>query len=251
MTSILAFAAHPDDEGAMLGTLYKYSRLNRKVAIVWATKGERWLTPLGKYSPFLHWLIFAKKDPQVKEKLYDIIANIRIREINKVLSLINAEGVFLDFVDGSVPPPSDKAALLKVVEVIRKYKPRVIITHHYNEVHPDHQNLSNLVFQSFYLAGRDTIKTLSPPFNPEILAWWDERGIGFKPNCFINVNDSIIIFSEWKKIYKSQATRIVGQIPIIKARLRAIKTPSKLVECFEIVNQKEQKTWYGEFFPTL
>jgi len=245
----MAFVAHPDDEGAILGTLAKYSILSRKVIIVWATKGERWLTPFGKYAPFLHWLIFSKNNPETKKKLYNLIGKIRQNEINKVLSLLKVENEFLEFIDGSIPPPSDHTALKKVIEVIRKYRPRIILTHHFREAHPDHKNLSSLVYQAFYLSGSNLIKTISPPFEPKILAWWDERGFGFKPNCFLNVNDSINIFREWKKIYKSQSTRIVGQVPMIKARLRAFKTPYHLVECFQIVNIKMEKKWYGEFFP--
>ena len=48
----MAFAAHSDDEGAMLGTLAKYSRLAQKVIIVWATKGERWVWPFKQFKPF-------------------------------------------------------------------------------------------------------------------------------------------------------------------------------------------------------
>jgi len=251
MTSILAFAAHPDDEGAMLGTLYKYSKLNRKVVIVWATRGERWLTPLGKYTPFLHWLVFTKKDHQSREKLYKIINKIRSKEIRKVLSLINVEGCFLDFRDGFIPSPSDHQALMKVIEVIRQYRPKIIITHHFREAHPDHQNLSRLVYHAFYLAGKNTIRTNSAPFTPESLAWWDERGVGFKPNCFINVNNSIRIFSEWKKIYKSQASRLIGQLPMIKARLRALRTPLKLVEGFQILNINIKTKIFAELFPEI
>ncbi|MHA1293246.1 MAG: PIG-L deacetylase family protein [Promethearchaeota archaeon] len=247
----MAFAAHPDDEGAMLGTLAKYFYLNSEVIIVWATLGERWLTPLGKYSPFLHWLLFSKKDSNIKEQLYRIIGKIRNKEVHEVLSLTKFKGEFLGFIDGAVPSPSNVMALKKIIELIRTYKPRIVITHHYRELHPDHQNLSNLVYQAFYFSGNKSIKTIHKPFNPEILAWWDERGLGFKPNCYLNVNDSIKIFKDWKKIYKSQTTRIVGQIPIIKARLRAIGTPYRLVECFQIVNFKLNHKYYGELFPKL
>ena len=90
-----------------------------------------------------------------------------------------------------------------------------------------------------------------PEFQPKLLVWWDERGLGFKPNYFINVRSSIEIFRKWKKIYRSQSSRIVGQIPIIKTRLRSIKTPYNYVERFQIVNMNEKSSYYSEFFPEL
>jgi LmbE family N-acetylglucosaminyl deacetylase len=249
MDCLMAFAAHPDDEGAMLGTLAKYSKLAQKVIIVWATRGERWVWPFNRFKPFWYWLFASKNDISIKNKLYNIIAKIRSKEINNVLKLLKIKGEFLGFIDGNIPPPSNKEGLKEVIEVIRKYQPRIVITHHFREGHSDHKNLSNLVFQAFLLSGSPKIKTGSPPFKPEILAWWDERGIGFKPNFFLNVNDSIKIFNKWKKIHKSQLFRIVGQIPIIKARIRAINTPLKLTECFQIVRPEIIGKLYGEIFP--
>ncbi len=251
MVKLLAFAAHPDDEGAMLATLAKYSQLSQMVIVVWATKGERWIWPLKQFKPFWHWIFSSKKDSNIKSKLYKVIARIRSKEIDKVLKLINIQGDFLGFIDGSIPASSDKNALRKVIESIRKYQPKIIITHHFREAHQDHKNLSNLVFQAFHLSGSSKIRTKAPPFTPEILAFWDERGVGFNPNFFLNVNDNIKIFQKWRKIYKSQLFRIIGQIPIIKARLRAIKTPLKLVECYQIASPKVSGKIYGEFFPEL
>ena len=55
MVNLLVFAAHPDDEGAMFGTITKYARLSKKVVIVWATKGERWIMPIREFKPFLYY----------------------------------------------------------------------------------------------------------------------------------------------------------------------------------------------------
>lgn len=123
----MAICAHPDDEGAVLATLAKYARLGHRVIIAWDTKGERWVTPFGKYTSFLHWLVFKKKNQRIKNKLYEIISRIRTREVEKVLTLLNVKGEFLDFIDGSIPNPSNSRALIKIIDLIRQYKPSSFI----------------------------------------------------------------------------------------------------------------------------
>ncbi|MHA1274146.1 MAG: PIG-L deacetylase family protein [Promethearchaeota archaeon] len=250
MVELLIFAAHPDDEGAMFSTIAKYARINPKCAkIFWATKGERWLTPFREFSPFLYWFIESKKNREIKEKLYQIIGKIREKEARSVLKILGIEGGFLGFRDGSIPYPDNLDVLKYIIEIIRKETPKVIATHHFSETHKDHKNLSHLIYQTFFLAGNRKIKTKSPPHNPKLLVWWDERGKLFKPNLYINISTTIDIFRKWKKIHKSQMNRIVGRFSRLKARYRAIGTPFKLAECFQIANKSPEKKIFAEFFP--
>lgn len=152
MIKLLAIAAHPDDEGAMLGTLAKHSLNHDRVKILWATKGENWLFPLTSYKAFLYWFIKARGDKKIKNHLTQIIGKIRSREAKKVLSLINAEGGFLGFHDGEIPSQNDFSAIHRIIKEIRTYKPTIVITHHFREPHPDHKNLSRLVYQAFFLS---------------------------------------------------------------------------------------------------
>jgi LmbE family N-acetylglucosaminyl deacetylase len=248
---IVVFAAHPDDEGSAWATLFKYYEHGAKISIIWMTNGDKFIAPIGKYSRLLSLYIKSVFSKQINIKISKKIAQIRKTEALGAAELIDADAYFLGFKDTNVPPYFDKAAIFKIVELIRKIKPTIILTHYYNETHKDHQNTSAMLTRAFIHSSSKNYKTDSPPHKVRSLAFWDERGKNFKPNLYINVKNQISPVNrvkEWGKLYKSQAFRIVGRFAKYKYRFYAIKTPYYFVERFKVYGIKF-KYKFLEFFP--
>lgn len=129
---ILVFAAHPDDvELACSGTVLKHISLGYKVGIVDLTRGE-----LGTRGS----------------------AEIRAEETKVASSILGIHSrENLGFRDGFFE--IDEAHLLKVVEVIRKYQPELILANAASDRHPDHKRAGDLVSRANFLSGLVKIET--------------------------------------------------------------------------------------------
>lgn len=129
---ILVFAAHPDDaELSCCGTIMRHIDLGYKVGMVDLTRGE-----LGtRGTPELR-----KKEAEASSK----IMGIGIREN-------------LGFEDGFFT--KDKTHLLKVIEIIRKYQPELVLCNAVSDRHIDHGRASDLVNEACFLSGLRKIET--------------------------------------------------------------------------------------------
>lgn len=129
---ILAFASHPDDiELGCAGTLIAHIAQGKKVGIVDLTRGE-----LG-----------TRGTPETRLQ--------EAEEAGRIMGLSVREN--LGFADGFFQ--NDKEHQLKVVEMIRKYKPEIVIMNAIHDRHPDHGRGSELVSESCFKAGLKMIKT--------------------------------------------------------------------------------------------
>lgn len=130
---ILAFGAHPDDvELGCAGTLAKEIAAGKKVGVVDLTRGE-----LGTRGT----------------------AEIRDREAAKaaeVLGLAMREN--LGMRDGFFV--NDETHQLKIIEVLRKYRPDIVICNAIDDRHIDHGKGSKLVSDACFLSGLRRIETL-------------------------------------------------------------------------------------------
>ena len=130
---ILAFAAHPDDiELACSGTLIKHIKAGAKVGIVDLTEGE-----LGSRGS----------------------RELRYEEAAKASNIIgNSARENLNLGDGFFE--INENSLLKVIEMIRKYKPEVVLCNAISDRHPDHGRGGELVKRAAFLSGLVKINTV-------------------------------------------------------------------------------------------
>mgnify|MGYP000980974680 FL=1 len=129
---ILVFAAHPDDvELACSGTVLKHISLGYKVGIVDLTRGE-----LG-----------TRGSAEIRAE--------ETRVASSILGIHSREN--LGFRDGFFE--IDEAHLLRVVEVIRKYQPELILANAASDRHPDHRRAGDLVSRANFLSGLVKIET--------------------------------------------------------------------------------------------
>jgi LmbE family N-acetylglucosaminyl deacetylase len=150
MKKIMAIFAHPDDENIIGGTLAYYTDKGDEVVLVCATRGE-----VGQIS-----------DPALATR--ETIGEVRQKELEKACAILGIQHLeFLDRRDSGMDGTDenkDPRALIQsnpdeikgqIVEVIRKYKPDIVITFEpfgwYG--HPDHKFTSKWVTEAYPMAG--------------------------------------------------------------------------------------------------
>ena len=129
---ILAFAAHPDDiELACSGTLIKQVKNGNKVGIIDLTEGE-----LGSRGS--------------RELRYEEAENASKVIGNSIRENLNLGDGFFEI---------NEQSLLRVVEMIRKYQPEIVLCNAIKDRHPDHGRGGELVKRASFLAGLVKIET--------------------------------------------------------------------------------------------
>ena len=129
---ILAFGAHPDDvELGCSGTIAKEVSLGKKVGIIDLTRGE-----LGTRGS-----VAIRNEESAKASA---ILGVTVRR-----NLDMRDGFFVN----------DEAHQIKVIEMIRKYQPEIVLCNAITDRHIDHGKGSKLVSDACILSGLRQIKT--------------------------------------------------------------------------------------------
>ncbi|MBB6328419.1 bacillithiol biosynthesis deacetylase BshB1 [Algoriphagus iocasae] len=168
---ILVIAAHPDDaELGCSGTILSHVAKGYKVGIVDLTQGE----------------MGTRGTPEIRLQ--------EAEEAGKILKLTAREN--LGFKD--IYFLNDKAHQLKLIEVIRKYQPEIVIANAVTDRHPDHGKGSELASKACFMSGLRKIETsyngqnqepwrpkfvyhyiqnnyINPDFIVDITPYWDEK----------------------------------------------------------------------------
>lgn len=178
---ILAFGAHPDDvELACSGTLAKHKSLGLKTGVVDLTRGE-----LGSRG--------SKELRDMESASAAKILGLDIRE-----NLKFRDGFFVN----------DEYHRIKVIEIIRKYRPKIVFTNAPSDRHPDHGRGHQLVNDACFLSGLRKIET---NFNgeaqeawrpPQVMHYIQDRY--FKPDIVVDISDFFDVRMQSILAYKSQ-----------------------------------------------
>lgn len=122
---ILAIFAHPDDvELTVGGTLLKMKHFGYKTGVLDVTRGE----------------MGTRGTVEAREQEAKDAARILKLDVRENLGLADGH-VFVD-----------DESRTKLVRVLRRLKPRVILTHQVNDPHPDHDHIAQLVRESARLS---------------------------------------------------------------------------------------------------
>jgi bacillithiol biosynthesis deacetylase BshB1 len=139
VAEVLAIAAHRDDvEQTCGGTLLRMHSLGVSTAILDLTQGE------------------AGTRGSAQERAAEAA------EAARILGVAWREA--LDITDGRVENTWDNR--LKVVEALRRVRPRVVILPYWSARHPDHSTASILGYEACFLSGLAKIETGAPPHRP-------------------------------------------------------------------------------------
>jgi N-acetylglucosamine malate deacetylase 1 len=129
---ILAFGAHPDDvELGCGGTIAKEISLGKKVGIIDLTRGE-----LG-----------TRGSVEIRNKESEAAAKILGVSVRENLDM--RDGFFVN----------DEPHQLKIIKMLRKYQPEIVICNAIDDRHIDHGKGSRLVSDACFLSGLMKIET--------------------------------------------------------------------------------------------
>ena len=158
---VLAFGAHRDDiELTCAGTVVKLINQGYTVGIADLTAGE-----MGTRG--------TAEERQSESE-----------ESAKVLGVMCREN--LGIPDANIQ--SNDENKLKVILVIRKYKPKVIFLPYWMDRHPDHAHASQLVSESAFLAGLAKLRPEIPRHRPQKLIYYMCH-YQFEPSFIVDVSE--------------------------------------------------------------
>jgi LmbE family N-acetylglucosaminyl deacetylase len=180
---ILAVGAHPDDlEILCAGTLARLAHARHHVTMCVATDGSAG-----------HFEIPASE-----------LAPIREQEARAAALLIGADFLWLGLADEFIF--DDVTTRLLIVDLIRQTQPDVILTHDPFDYHPDHRNLSKLVFDASFVATLPNIKTqLRAHSTVPSLYYMDTlAGRHFEPSEYVDISSVIDVKRKMLLCHQSQ-----------------------------------------------
>jgi N-acetylglucosamine malate deacetylase 1 len=219
---ILAVGAHPDDLEILAGgTLAKYAQNGAMVSMAVATDGAAG-----------HLVIPPKE-----------LAEIRHREAENSAKVIGADFYWLGFGDEMLD--TDVKTRMAFVELIRKARPDVIITHNPGDYHPDHRAVSKLMFEASFASGLKSIQT-ETPFHPGVqpLVYMDNvNGANFIPTEYVDVSATYAIKHRMLACFESQIQWLRDHDNVdffnmteISARSRGYQSSVEFAEGFGLEN---------------
>jgi len=215
---LLSVHAHPDDEASKgAGSVAKYHAEGVRTVLVTCTGGEEGdiLNP-------------AMDKPEIRERLGDV----RREELANAAKVIGYdEVVMLGYRDSGMPESEANArednfwnapleeSTGRLVEVIRRERPQVIITYNDDQTgypHPDHLRVHDISLPAFDLAGDpNAYPELGEPWTPLKLYYsvWSRQRIEAMHNKMLELGIESPFSEDWFK-RPSQDDRITTSIDI-------------------------------------
>lgn len=221
---LLVLAAHPDDaELCCSGSILSYTRNGKKAGIVDLTKGE-----LGTRGT-------------VEDRFKEAEA------ASEILGLSVRENLGLP--DGFIE--SNQESIEKIISVIRKYQPDVVLINAAFDRHPDHGNAGGLSSRACFLSGLSKIEThigdqLQDPWRPQnVYHFIQDRYI--QPDFILDISEYWDDKVKAIKAFKSQFYNPESQEP-----LTYISSPDfmKFIEARAMELGHNIGVKYGEGFTT-
>ncbi len=163
---ILVFAAHPDDaELGCSGTIAAQIAQGNKVGIVDFTQGE----------------MGTRGTPELRLQ--------EAEDAAKILGLTAREN--MGFQD--VFFRDDEEHQLKLIQVIRKYQPEIVLANAVNDRHPDHGKGSSLASKASFMSGLAKIETfqdgvMQSPWRPKYVYHYIQNNY-IEPDFIMDISD--------------------------------------------------------------
>jgi len=221
---ILAFAAHPDDvELSCSGTLLHHKSLGKKIGIADLTRGE----------------MGTRGTPETRR--------MEAAAASKILDLDMREN--LGFEDCFFK--NDKEHKMKVVSIIRKYQPEIVLANAVTDRHPDHARAAQLISESCFLAG---LKKVESSFQNKSQNTWKVKALYHYVQDRYIKPDFIVDISKWyeKKMESIMAYKSQFYNPESKEPATPISSKEfiEFLESRNIEMGRNIGTHYGEGFTT-
>ncbi len=187
---ILAIGAHPDDVEMNCGaTLAKEIAAGKKVGILDLTQGE-----LG-----------TRGTPEIRREEAATAAKILGVSVRENIGL--ADGFFTN----------NKASQLAIIEILRKYRPEIVLCNAIDDRHIDHGKGSKLASDACFLSGLRKIET---KYEGELQGAWRPKHVyhyiqwkEIEPDFVVDISDFMDVKMDSVFAYKSQFYNIDSPEP--------------------------------------
>ena len=173
---VIFFSAHPDDtELSCGGTAVKCVQDGLRIGVVDLTSGE----------------MGTRGTPQTRRR----------ESQNAAKALGSTFRQQLDFGDGNLQTGREQE--LQIIEIIRRHRPKIIISPYPDERHPDHARTGRLITDAWFYAGLRALETGTPAHRPQSVLYYLQNYM-FPPTFVVDVS------KHWKAkmravaAYKSQ-----------------------------------------------
>lgn len=159
---IMAFEAHPDDiEIGCAGTLIKMVEQGKSVVLVDLTQGE----------------MGTRGTVEIRK--------IEAENSRKVIGAVARENLKIE--DGNVCVTKENR--VKIADVIRKYRPKIVLIPYFKDRHPDHYQASELIYQGTYHAGLAKIETEYESYRPEKVIYYSLFADIDNPSFIVDISE--------------------------------------------------------------
>lgn len=176
---VLAFSPHPDDaDMGCGGLLLKLKSIGYTTGIIDVTEAE----------------LSSNGDPDTRKK--------ETLNASKILKLDIRENLKIS--DGAVANNLENR--LKIIEIIRKYKPSLAVIPYEKDRHPDHENSSKLLKDAIFISGLKNFKTDIEFHKPKIVISY-MLNYQFNHSFIVDISDYYIQKMEAFAAYESQFDR--------------------------------------------
>jgi bacillithiol biosynthesis deacetylase BshB1 len=178
LVEVLAVGAHPDDVELGCGGLLLAMR----------ARGHR----------------FAILDLTAGEKGSRGSRDVRAKEAQAAAAVLGAAGrECLNLPDTRVEP---KSAVKDMVEMIRKWRPKLVVSMNPNDRHPDHAATARIVENACFFAALENFDAAGAPHRPRRVVRYS-RHPWFQPSFVVDISDHVETKLEAIRCYQSQFTR--------------------------------------------
>jgi len=158
---VIAFGTHPDDaEIGCGGTLIKLTDAGYKVVVVDLVRGE----------------MGTRGSSEIRGQEAAVSS--------KILGLHGREN--LDLQDGNIVGTME--AKQKIVEAIRRWRPKAIFLPYWEDRHPDHSNASRLIYEATFLSGLMRFETGQELHRPTQLFYY-MGWVEFTPTFVVDITE--------------------------------------------------------------
>jgi bacillithiol biosynthesis deacetylase BshB1 len=173
---VLAFGAHPDDVELFCGGLLKkIAKAGYKTGVIDLTAGE-----LGSRGN----------------------APLRLSEAQQAaqsLGLAMRQNAGLQ--DGNIEVNPDNR--LKIIRIIRKFTPKIILAPFREDRHPDHEQASRLIRESFFYSGLHKLDPESTAYRPQGIIYYFQHTV-LQPTFIVDISSEFETKLQAISAYQSQ-----------------------------------------------
>ncbi len=177
MIDVLAFAPHPDDvELYCSGTLARFKKEGFKIGIVDITRGE----------------LSSRGTIRTRQK--------EIEKASKILHVDVREN--LEMNDGNIE--CDTVSRMKIIDVLRRLRPKTVFIPYHKDRHPDHERASKLIRESIFYSGLSKIDLPQyQPYRPQKVFYY-MLTYSFKPSFIVDISDTFDVRLRAINAYSTQ-----------------------------------------------